>query len=212
MQSHVQELASRIDPKKVYFRQETLCTSLGGNRCPVLTITAMPRSANHSDVQLFRNRPYVFLTARVHPGESNSSWVMHGILNFLLGSCPLAQSVQEAFVFKIVPMLNPDGVINGSYRCSLSGDDLNRQWNNPSLILHPIIYHTKGLLQYLSNLHHTPLVFCDFHGHSRKKNIFLYGCSLNETLLQSKSKYQSSDMCEDRAYRVSVLFVKCHVM
>eukprot|EP00983_Pelagomonas_calceolata_P025766 806977-Pelagomonas_calceolata.AAC.1 len=26
----------------------------------------------------------------------------------------------------IVPMLNPDGVINGSYRCSLAGVDLNR--------------------------------------------------------------------------------------
>jgi len=27
---------------------------------------------------------------------------------------------------QIVPMLNPDGVINGSYRCSLAGVDLNR--------------------------------------------------------------------------------------
>ena len=24
------------------------------------------------------SRPYIFLTARVHPGESNSSWVMKG--------------------------------------------------------------------------------------------------------------------------------------
>ena len=24
------------------------------------------------------NRPYVFLTSRVHPGESNASWVMKG--------------------------------------------------------------------------------------------------------------------------------------
>jgi len=22
-----------------------------------------------------------------------------------------------------------------------------------------------------------PLVFCDYHGHSRRKNVFLYGCS-----------------------------------
>ena len=26
-------------------------------------------------------------------------------------------------------MLNPDGVINGNYRCSLLGYDLNRVWD-----------------------------------------------------------------------------------
>jgi len=28
-------------------------------------------------------------------------------------------------------MLNPDGVISGNYRSSLSGLDLNRQWIDP---------------------------------------------------------------------------------
>lgn len=59
------------------------------------------------------NRPYIVLTGRVHPGESNASWVMKGTLEFLCSSDPVAQSLREAFVFKIVPMLNPDGVING---------------------------------------------------------------------------------------------------
>lgn len=27
-------------------------------------------------------------------------------------------------------MLNPDGVINGNYRCSLAGCDLNRRWKS----------------------------------------------------------------------------------
>ena len=38
------------------------------------------------------------------------------------------------FVFKVVPMLNPDGVIYGNNRCSLSGVDLNRQWKRPSKV------------------------------------------------------------------------------
>jgi hypothetical protein len=50
-------------------------------------------------------------------------------------------------VFKIVPMLNPDGVINGNYRCSLSGHDLNRQWKDPSKKLHPTIFYTKLMLK-----------------------------------------------------------------
>lgn len=45
-----------------------------------------------------------------------------------------AAFLREHFIFKIVPMLNPDGVIHGNYRCSLSGVDLNRQWSNPSRV------------------------------------------------------------------------------
>jgi len=47
------------------------------------------------------------------------------------------------FVWKIVPMLNPDGVIHGNYRCNLTGKDLNRRWHNPDPTLHPEIYYYK---------------------------------------------------------------------
>jgi len=40
--------------------------------------------------------------------------------------------LREKFIFYIIPMLNPDGVINGNYRCAISGYDLNRKWGNPS--------------------------------------------------------------------------------
>lgn len=60
------------------------------------------------------NRPYIVLTSRVHPGESNASWVMKGTLEFLCSNDLAAQSLREAFVFKVIPMLNPDGVINGT--------------------------------------------------------------------------------------------------
>lgn len=33
--------------------------------------------------------------------------------------------------FQIIPMLNPDGVIVGNYRCSLAGLDLNREYREP---------------------------------------------------------------------------------
>ena len=71
-------------------------------------------------------------------------------------------------------MLNPDGVINGNYRCSLAGCDLNRRWKYPSQILHPTIYHTKSLIKQFA--HERPLILCcDLHGHSRRKNVFMYG-------------------------------------
>lgn len=64
---------------------------------------------------LLGNRPCVVLTARVHPGESNASWVLKGTLEFLCSSDPVAESLREAYIFKVIPMLNPDGVINGKY-------------------------------------------------------------------------------------------------
>jgi hypothetical protein len=73
-------------------------------------------------------------------------------------------------------MLNPDGVINGNYRCSLAGCDLNRRWKNPSKSLHPTIYHTKKLIKKLHQERGVHL-YCDLHGHSQKENVFMYGCN-----------------------------------
>ena len=89
----------------------------------------------------------VVITARVHPGESVASWMMKGVLNFLTDPNNIeAEILRQNFIFKIVPMLNPDGVINGNYRCSLAGCDLNRRWKAPSKVIHPEIYHTKQMI------------------------------------------------------------------
>ena len=71
-------------------------------------------------------------------------------------------------------MINIDGVINGNYRCSLSGADLNRQWAYPSPLRHPTIYHTKNMIRELRTIRPVVL-YLDIHAHSRKNNIFMYG-------------------------------------
>ncbi|XP_019410303.1 PREDICTED: cytosolic carboxypeptidase 1 isoform X1 [Crocodylus porosus] len=201
LKMHLQKLESMHNPQQIYFREDVLCETLAGNSCPLVTITAMPESNYYEHVCQFRNRPYVFLSARVHPGETNASWVMKGTLEYLMSSSPAAQSLRESYIFKIVPMLNPDGVINGNHRCSLSGEDLNRQWQNPNPDLHPTIYHAKGLLQYMATIKHLPLVYCDYHGHSRKKNVFMYGCSIKETMWHTNVSAASCDVIEDLGYR-----------
>ena len=58
--------------------------------------------------------------------------MMKGVIDFLTDvDNQEAKLLREKFIFKIIPMLNPDGVINGNYRCSLAGCDLNRRWKNP---------------------------------------------------------------------------------
>lgn len=74
--------------------------------------------------------------------------MMRGILFFLTDPDNFEASLlRKNFVFKIIPMLNPDGVINGNYRCSLAGCDLNRRWKFPSKTLQPTIYHCKKLIK-----------------------------------------------------------------
>ena len=80
------------------------------------------------------------------------------------------------FIFKIIPMLNPDGVIYGHYRSSLLGVDLNRRWKTPSSVLHPTIYNLKKLIKAFHKERQLVL-YCDLHGHSRKQNVFMYGCN-----------------------------------
>ncbi|KAI5692837.1 hypothetical protein M8J75_002102 [Diaphorina citri] len=72
------------------------------------------------------------------------------------------------------------------HRCGLTNEDLNRKWKSPHPLLHPEIFHTKGLIEFCTRvLKKTPYFYCDFHGHSLKKNIFLYGCSSQESWLSS---------------------------
>jgi murein tripeptide amidase MpaA len=58
----------------------------------------------------------IIVSARVHPGEAQSSWVVQGFIKFLLSDDPVARQLRSQYIFKIVPMLNPDGVIYGNYR------------------------------------------------------------------------------------------------
>ena len=97
-------------------RKTVLCKSLGGNDVDMLIVTNF--LSDPVDIAI---RKSVILTARVHPGETNASWIMGGIIDLLVGDEEQAKFLRDTFVFKIIPMLNPDGVIVGNYRCSLMG-------------------------------------------------------------------------------------------
>nr|KAJ3421899.1 Cytosolic carboxypeptidase 1 [Polyrhizophydium stewartii] len=135
-------------------RRTSLCQTLGGNECILLTITDFDQGAS------------------VHPGESNSSHIMSGLVQFLLSTDDTAVALRRRCIFKIVPMLNPDGVVNGSHRCSLAGVDLNRQWKTPSRITTPTVFWTKLLWRFIIGLGNRPLIFP--HSLASNSSIFDY--------------------------------------
>ncbi len=68
---------------------------------------------------------------------------MEGCIRYLLGGSEEATQLLNKYIFKIVPMMNVDGVIYGNSRCDISGSDINRQWSAPDKNLHPSVCATK---------------------------------------------------------------------
>jgi murein tripeptide amidase MpaA len=76
---------------------------------------------------MHKYKKYIIICSRVHPGETNASFIMEGFLKFITSATnPEAIELRKRIIFKIIPMTNPDGVIIGNYRTSLCGNDLNR--------------------------------------------------------------------------------------
>ncbi|KAJ3333821.1 Cytosolic carboxypeptidase 2 [Blyttiomyces sp. JEL0837] len=172
--------ALKEDPfRSTLFRHTVLCKSLGGNNIDLITITTPVQTPDD-----LKRRKGIIISARVHPGETNSSWMMKGLIHYLTSDSREAQFLRDQFVIKIVPMLNPDGVIVGNYRCNLKGYDLNRKWSVADTewakTRVPEICGMRDLLTRSSETREI-VFFCDLHGHNRKNGIFMYGCHSNET-------------------------------
>ncbi|KAK3798821.1 hypothetical protein RRG08_007178 [Elysia crispata] len=146
-------------------RRQVLCETRAGNSCFLITVTNFASK---------EEKKGIVISGRVHPGESQASWMMKGLLEFITGPDPEAQELRDKFIFKIVPMVNPDGVIVGNYRCSLAARDLNRNYRHPRRENFPVIWHIKNMVDELSKTCEIAL-YCDLHGHSRKPNVFMYG-------------------------------------
>ena len=173
---------SSLNNYKDILRFDEIGKSLEGNSLHMLIITNFTDSFDE-----LANKKSIIFTARVHPGESNGSYVIQGVLEYLLSNDPGAKNLRKNFIFKIVPMLNPDGVIRGNFRMNILGKDLNRMWDEPTEDTCPTIFNTVKMIKKTLDSRDI-YFFCDFHGHSNKHNFFLYSC---------KSKYEYLQLDEN---------------
>jgi hypothetical protein len=189
----------------VYYHRELLVHSIEGRRVELLTITSCTGKNVERESTLeglfpekgprphrFRGKPAIYVGARVHPGESASSYMVHGLIAFLLQPRnPYARLLRNRFVFKIVPMINPDGVARGHFRTDTFGGNLNRQYAAPTLAKQPAIFAIKAVLKQASQLC-TPVnlegssrgggnsvfAFIDLHGYTARHGCYVIGNSL----------------------------------
>lgn len=89
-----------------------VCESVGRNTVNYLIIGSAKRSIKDYKV--------VWVFGRQHPGETTASYMAEGMIDYLISlySSPPAglEYVLNNIVFKIVPMINVDGVIHGNTR------------------------------------------------------------------------------------------------
>lgn len=78
--------------------------------------------------------------------------MMEGIINKLLDHSDASKALLKNYIFKIVPMVNIDGVVHGNTRAQFSGADPNRRWINPHKIRNPVIYALKKAIQKDKNM------------------------------------------------------------
>ncbi|XP_076315818.1 cytosolic carboxypeptidase-like protein 5 [Tachypleus tridentatus] len=153
--------SSSID--NIYYCREVLCYSLDGHKVELVTVTSLKGMLEEREDRLpylfphqtiprchkFQNKKIVFISSRVHPGETPSSFVLRGFLHFILATeDPRPVFLRDNFVFKLIPILNPDGVVRGHYRMDVRGVNLNRKYLTANLEDHPAVYSTCHLLLY----------------------------------------------------------------
>ena len=75
---------------------------------PIIKITSVEKGK--------KEKPVIVVISRQHSGETHSSFVVHGLINFLLSKDFTANKLRKEFEWWLLPCVNPDGVIIGNYR------------------------------------------------------------------------------------------------
>ncbi|CAD8121016.1 unnamed protein product [Paramecium sonneborni] len=170
----------------IYYDNSILSYSIEGRPINLITITNGTSLINEEPMAglfpitkpLVFKKPYIFISARVHPGEVPGSFVNNGLIKYLLTpNNPVADAARDQFVWCFIPIINPDGVYRGHYRTDSLCQNLNRYYLSPSKEDHPTIYAVK---EYLMRLHKTGrfLGYIDLHAHAGHKGVFIYGNQL----------------------------------
>nr|XP_018672540.1 cytosolic carboxypeptidase-like protein 5 isoform X1 [Ciona intestinalis] len=154
----------------IYYHRELACKSIDQRRIDLITITSCKNMLWNREPRIeklfpdkatprchrFHSKRVYFLSSRVHPGETPASFVFNGFLKFILKeNDPRAEQLRQRFIFKLIPMLNPDGVYRGHYRTDQKGVNLNRVYLNPDPENHASIFAASSLILFYHHYYKT---------------------------------------------------------
>ena len=103
----------------------------------------------------------VVLLGRQHPPETTGGIALQAFTERLLEDDQIARTYRSRYSTRVVPLLNPDGVVHGNWRHNMGQTDLNRDWGP---FLQP---ETQRMRDLLANIAASPgqrlRLFLDFH-------------------------------------------------
>ena len=118
-----EEMSALVDTASAspWASKTVLGTSHQGRDIDLLTITntAIP----------IGDKKIIYFISRQHAAETSGSFLLEGIIDFLISDDEYAAGFRDNYVWYIVPMINPDGVYLGKPRSNSEGNDPNRDWN-----------------------------------------------------------------------------------
>jgi hypothetical protein len=109
----------QIEPSP-FVQWEVIGQSAHNRPIHMLTITDF----NHSNSE----KKQIWMHARSHPAETGSSFLLEGLINFLISDTRDAMAARSNLIFHIVPMHNVDGVVDGNDRSTPDSLNLEVMW------------------------------------------------------------------------------------
>ncbi|MBW3629462.1 MAG: hypothetical protein KY464_09210 [Gemmatimonadetes bacterium] len=156
--ARAQDLVASLD-ENPYVRLEEISRSGEGRPITLVTITD-PRTPQEG-------KKTIFVQALQHSGEDAGGFFVEGMIRFLLSDDELARRARERFVYRIVPVMNPDGLYRGVTRFNAAMEDLNSSWSQP-VVQVPEVAPVRRWLDDRYAAGKCVAAFLDVHNHTQQ--------------------------------------------
>lgn len=150
------ELIHRAEKTGPFARAFDLARTRGGRPVRGLHISEAEENAAPSP----RALPAIWIQARQHAWESGSSWVAHGLVDWLVSDDPEAQTLRRRAEVFVVPIMDVDNVATGNGGKEAAPHDHNRDWDQAPV--YPEVAAAQKRLQELAKSERLAL-FLDLH-------------------------------------------------
>ena len=158
----------------------------------LVTVESVAKTKENRDIELVtitdtetgdENKKTIFLIAMQHSGEDAGAYYMEGIINFLLSEDEEAVTARKRFIYKLIPMMNPDGVYHGTSRYNMEMEDLNNIWLSEEKMQPEV----AGVMKWAERWHEEGKqidMFWDVHNHSQfhRYNVLIFKDNLLDSL------------------------------
>jgi hypothetical protein len=163
------------------------------------SVTQLARTKEGRDISLVQitdqevsieNKKNIMILALQHAGEDAGGFMAEGIIQFLLSEDKDAVTARKRFNYFIVPMMNPDGIFNGTSRYNMEMEDLNNIWLNDDK-KQPEVTGLKNWAEtWLAEGNEIDL-FIDIHNHTQfhQYNVFILQDHELDSMVTIMDKY-----------------------